>query len=332
MMLVLLNRRIRLVVGPATVIAVIVLIALVRIHIEDEVYFSDGHIHVRISSHWNGDQTARVRIDNGDGWTGTFRAAASVGRFGDQQFSLEIRPEWDAVLVESKGHSRILHRFDIDTATELRRRWCTAAQAGPAAFQASFDARELLEPDLFWFAIGAHFPARRYQVTNRMARLRPDLSCPELQQLWASDYDRTSQSKEVGCGQEGRLTRDAEQCIAASNEDCLASEVCTMEGRCFAVHGACVAEREDDCRRSLACRLRGQCSFQSGRCVVAESEDCAASSRCIHSGDCEFDSERARCVPTDDVHCSGAIRCAMRGECDFDGAHCVSSALKSAVE
>jgi hypothetical protein len=149
-------------------------------------------------------------------------------------------------------------------------------------------------------------------------------ACPALEQLWASAEARREQARREGCTREGRLTPMGRRCMAASDEDCLASQVCTSEGRCTARDGACVATA-DVCRKSLLCRNSGRCTLQGDRCVVGEG-DCAQSYLCVKYGECDRSAETGVCAPGSQQDCQRALACWGWG-CRFDGRTCLGSQI-----
>jgi len=66
----------------------------------------------------------------------------------------------------------------------------------------------------------------------------------------------------VPCTFHGQCTDQDGSCVATSDQDCRAAEICQKEGRCAARDGECSAESEAECRAAVACRKAGRCTLQ----------------------------------------------------------------------
>ena len=89
------------------------------------------------------------------------------------------------------------------------------------------------------------------------------------------------------CAAFGKCTPSGETCIATSDRDCAASELCEFAGHCHLLHGECAAATTADCRRSDACTDRGLCVFvEEEGCAATNDGDCISSDACRSMGRC----------------------------------------------
>ena len=99
----------------------------------------------------------------------------------------------------------------------------------------------------------------------------PDKTCQSYKTI-------ECRSRDSSCKHEGRCTGSDRGCIASTNAECAAAEVCGQDGRCTAQDGKCAAVSAEDCK-SL-CQVQGRCSIQEGKCVAASAKDCKDSEAC----------------------------------------------------
>ncbi|MCK9522272.1 MAG: hypothetical protein M0R76_04400 [Proteobacteria bacterium] len=114
--------------------------------------------------------------------------------------------------------------------------------------------------------------------------LMPSGSCEPDEQCHPTDECRTR----------GMCTTWGDQCVVASERDCVQSENCRNFGACALVvqHasyqvGTCRASA-DGCAASTACADYGRCTLDrsSGTCVVGGDEDCANARICRDEKKC----------------------------------------------
>ena len=121
----------------------------------------------------------------------------------------------------------------------------------------------------------------------------------------ACDPNQTCK-EDPDCKKEGKcVTQQGKRCVAGSDADCRASELCRVAGACFAVNRVCQAKSDDDCKKSENCRKSGACGFYEGTCVSLDTlfhpscaETCAADGLCVK--------QDGKCVALSKYHCLGS--------------------------
>ena len=123
-------------------------------------------------------------------------------------------------------------------------------------------------------------PELSARLQNELRRFRSNLSV--IQSDCRAALGQTV-SEGWWCKKLGRCTPKEGRCIAASSDDCRASDICRIQGKCVAAEGECISESDTDCRQSTGCTQDGLCTFSEGRCLAVSIADCSASTACTEA-------------------------------------------------
>lgn len=113
--------------------------------------------------------------------------------------------------------------------------------------------------------------------------------------------------------------------MAASGDDCLASDGCKLHGRCGLQDGECAATVASFCGTSQWCGLHGDCALIDGVCAPGSDADCAQSTlKCNEEGKCAF--LDGHCRPGSQEHCADSQNCSVWGHCKMskNGLDCIA--------
>lgn len=142
---------------------------------------------------------------------------------------------------------------------------------------------------------------------------------------WGNPQDANAACKAgTACSLRGVCTAGEQgACVAASDDDCIASALCRREGKCRAYAGRCVAWWNEDCHRASACRERGACVAHRGSCVNPVEAGLARPpvhpecyKRCYETGRCHYDGDH--CLAVSAADCAFSKECREDGDCYLD--------------
>ena len=93
--------------------------------------------------------------------------------------------------------------------------------------------------------------------------------------------------EENACKQSGQCTpQNDNECVATSEEQCVASWDCQEWGKCSLNNGECVVGKDADCNFDYCdhdnngvyvcrgCAIAGECTAKDGKCVAGKAADC----------------------------------------------------------
>lgn len=124
------------------------------------------------------------------------------------------------------------------------------------------------------------------------------------------------------CKKEGRCTGDTIRglCLATSDSQCQASDICKAEGKCALSNGRCTY-----CYLSKQCREEGRCNAQGTTCVVTYNLDCKRSEACTKDGRCIL--KNGQCVAGSHEDCQRSEACSKEGRCFWRGTRCLATSV-----
>lgn len=115
------------------------------------------------------------------------------------------------------------------------------------------------------------------------------------------------------CEWTGRCKLVGDTCVAASEADCLRSEMCSYAGLCALWNNGCYALSDRRCGESVLCEATGDCWAYGGECLPLTSEDCRQSMACRVFGDCTLIG--SECVVAYDSDCAMSEECITYNQC-----------------